>query len=29
VAPGPRKITIQQQNALLLQKTTSSQDLFD
>jgi MOSC domain-containing protein YiiM len=29
VAPGPRKITIQQQNAMLLQKTTSSQDLFD
>jgi len=29
VAPGPRKVTIQQQNAWLLQNNTSSQDLFD
>jgi MOSC domain-containing protein YiiM len=29
VAPGHRKVTIQQQNAWLLQNNTSSQDLFD
>jgi MOSC domain-containing protein YiiM len=29
VVPGPRKVTIEQQNMLLLQKQSSSQDLFD
>jgi len=29
VVPGPRKVTIEQQNRLLLQKQSSSQDLFD